>query len=308
MLFLMKKLFLFNFFSTPIILWLSVIGSARAADAYILETKLLGGENSVSGPAEYIRLLLIFGLGLVGIVALFAVVFGGIRYMSSGGSETGKAEGKKWIFASLSGVILLFSSYLILNTINPDLVSLKDPHLETITIPRTIDNYIPSEVGYQKPIDGQISSSIQNLSQYQGQLNPSNSQIIIDKSDHAMYVYKDGQLIAQAPVGIGINDKNGTQAGGVSGDKITPTGNFTITNDIRYNANGVYSGQFGSNMGPAFIGLSCADQNGNYRGIGIHGSANSTLGSTFGCIRLQNADLIVLYNSIQPGIPIQIRN
>jgi lipoprotein-anchoring transpeptidase ErfK/SrfK len=305
---MMKKKFYFCLLLLAISYWLLAIGSARAADAYILENQLINGQTSVSGPAEYIRIFFIFGLGLIGIVALFAIIFGGIRYMSSGGSETGKAEGKKWIFASLSGVILLFSSYLILNTINPDLVSLKDPHLEAITIPRTIDNYIPSEVGYQKPVTGQISSSIQNLSQYQGQLNPSNSQIIIDKSDHAMYVYKDGQLIAQAPVGIGINDKNGTQAGGVSGDKITPTGNFIITNDIRYNANGVYSGQFGSNMGPAFIGLSCADQNGNYRGIGIHGSANSTLGSTFGCIRLQNADLIILYNSVRSGIPIQIRN
>jgi lipoprotein-anchoring transpeptidase ErfK/SrfK len=123
-----------------------------------------------------------------------------------------------------------------------------------------------------------------------------------------MYIYKDGQLIAQAPVGIGTKDQNGTQIGGVSGDKITPVGNFTLTNDTRYNVNGVYSGEAGSNMGPAFLGLSCADQNGNYRGIGIHGSANDTMGSTYGCIRLHNADVVTLYQNLKPGTSVQIRN
>jgi lipoprotein-anchoring transpeptidase ErfK/SrfK len=187
-------------------------------------------------------------------------------------------------------------------------VSYKEPSLEVIYITKTVDNYIPSEVGYQKPVVGTISSTMQNLSQYQGQLNSSNMLVVIDKSDHAMYIYKDNQLIAQAPIGIGTNDQNGTQTGGVSGDKITPVGNFTITNDIRYNPNGVYSGQFGSNMGPAFLGLSCTDQTGNYRGIGIHGSAGDSLSSTYGCIRVRNGDVVSLYQNLKPGTPVQIRN
>ena len=129
-----KKLFPFCLPLITIGYWLLAIGSARAADAYILENQLIGGQTSVSGPAEYIRIFFIFGLGLIGLVALFAVVFGGIKYSLSGSSETGKTEGKRWIFGALAGIVLLFSSYLILKTINPDLVSLKEPTMPIITI------------------------------------------------------------------------------------------------------------------------------------------------------------------------------
>lgn len=130
------KLYLsvFFFLFSAIGHWLIFANYVLAADAYVLEVPLQGDSASASGPGEYIRLLFLYGLGIIGIVALFAIVFGGIRYVTSGSSETGKAEGKKWIIASLSGVILLFSSYLILNTINPNLVSLKEPNLPAVDI------------------------------------------------------------------------------------------------------------------------------------------------------------------------------
>ena len=284
------------------------LGSTHSTFAADLEMPLIGSQTSISSPGELVKTIFIYGLGMVGIVALFSIAFGGFHYIFGSASETAKTEGKKWIYGAIAGIVLLFSSYLILKTISPDLVSLKDPHLEVIFIPKTVDNYIPSEVGYRTPVIGSISSTLQNLSQYQGQLNAGNTQVIIDKSDHAMYIYKDGQLIGQAPINIGTNDQSGTQIGGVSGDKITPVGDFTITNDVRYNAGGVYSGQYGSNMGPAFLGLSATDQNGSYRGIGIHGSSDDSLGSTYGCIRVQNADIISLYQTLQPGTAVKIRN
>lgn len=285
------------------------IASVSATDAYVLEIPLQGENVSVAGPAEYIRMIFLFGLGIVGVVALFAVVWGGIRYLTSGSSETGKTEGKRWIIGALSGVVLLFSSYLILNTINPELVSFKEPHLDRIYIQATIDNYDPVGAGtYTPPITGNISSTMQNLSQFQEQINPDNTLVLIDKSDQTLYVYVNGQPVAQSPIGIGINDQSGSQIGGISGDRITPVGDFTITNDRRYSPSGVFSGQFGSNMGPSFIGLSCVDQNGNYRGIGIHGSADDSLRPTYGCIRVKNADVIELYKNIPAGTPVKIRN
>jgi soluble lytic murein transglycosylase-like protein len=44
-------------------------------------------------------------------------------------------EGKRWITAAVSGIALLLCSFLILITINPQLISLQNPKLETITIP-----------------------------------------------------------------------------------------------------------------------------------------------------------------------------
>lgn len=145
----MKKInffsFLFSIFPTLFLF----AGRSFAADAYLLEMPLQGEDVSISGPAEYVKMIFLFGLGIVGVVALFSIVWGGIRYLTSGGSETGKTEGKRWIIGALSGVVLLFSSYLILNTINPELVSLKNPSLDAITIedlpenPRALSPYTP---------------------------------------------------------------------------------------------------------------------------------------------------------------------
>lgn len=75
---------------------------------------------------DYIRYIYLFGLSLVGIAALGALVYGGFTYMLSG-TVTSKDEAKKYIWGAISGLVLGLAAYLILNTINPDLVSLTKP-------------------------------------------------------------------------------------------------------------------------------------------------------------------------------------
>lgn len=101
---------------------------------YQLEQPLPGGEETVSGITEYVKTFYLFGLGLVGVAALFALVFGGIIYMTAG-TITSTEEAKKWIWGALGGLLLMLGSYLILNTINPDLVTLKEPEVIFPTAP-----------------------------------------------------------------------------------------------------------------------------------------------------------------------------
>jgi hypothetical protein len=107
--------------------WISGFGiSASAAFSdYKLEMPLLSGQEEISAsPGEYVKMIFTYGIAIVGVLALFAVAYGGIRYMLSGSSETGKSEGKRWIFSALAGLSLLLCSYLILSTINPQLAGL----------------------------------------------------------------------------------------------------------------------------------------------------------------------------------------
>lgn len=113
---------------------MSVAIPAVLAIDYTLEVPLIG-KQQVSGPADYIKTFFIFGLMLVGVTALFAIVLGGFIYLLAGASETRKTQGKEWIWGGVSGLLLLLCSYLILNTINPQLVSLREPELEAIYIP-----------------------------------------------------------------------------------------------------------------------------------------------------------------------------
>ena len=101
---------------------------------YQFEMPLGASGQTAKTPSDYVRLLFFYGLGLVGVVALFSVIWGGLNYILAGSSETRKTEGKKWIFGAVAGIALLLCSYLILNTINSNFIALQNPKLDKIEI------------------------------------------------------------------------------------------------------------------------------------------------------------------------------
>lgn len=96
-----------------------------------LEIKLpdIPGQAPGAGLAQYIRYLFIFGLGLITILALTQMIIGGITYILAAGNATKVEDAKDMIFQALFGVGILLISYLLLRTINPDLVNLTNPNL-----------------------------------------------------------------------------------------------------------------------------------------------------------------------------------
>ena len=79
--------------------------------------------GSEVGLADYIRYIYLSALGAVGVAALGALIIGGFIYMLSD-LVTTKEEAKKYIWGAIWGLLLGLAAYLILYTINPDLVSL----------------------------------------------------------------------------------------------------------------------------------------------------------------------------------------
>ncbi|TSC52764.1 MAG: Uncharacterized protein LiPW41_134 [Parcubacteria group bacterium LiPW_41] len=75
----------------------------------------------------YIKRLYQFAVGISGIVAVGMIVYGAILIIVKSENVVAKSEGKQIIQDALWGVLLLFASYLLLNTINPELVKLKEP-------------------------------------------------------------------------------------------------------------------------------------------------------------------------------------
>ena len=78
---------------------------------------------------SYINYLFIFSLGLVTILALTQMIIGGITYILAAGNAAKMEDAKDMIFQALLGAGLLLVSYLLLRTINPDLVNLRNPNL-----------------------------------------------------------------------------------------------------------------------------------------------------------------------------------
>lgn len=81
-----------------------------------------------TNPADFVAKFYKIALGVVGGAALGVLVYGAILWTVSGAVST-KQDAMEWIWAAIWGIVLLLSAYLILKTINPDLIDLKNPIL-----------------------------------------------------------------------------------------------------------------------------------------------------------------------------------
>src|SRR3990167_659695 len=85
------------------------------------EIKELGGSEGLIGK------FYTYALAVVGVAALGAIIYGGILHTVSSGNASQQTEARAWIWGAVMGVMLLLGAYLLLNTLNPELVKLKDP-------------------------------------------------------------------------------------------------------------------------------------------------------------------------------------
>lgn len=85
------------------------------------------GSYSVTIPwiAEYIQAIYNYGLGIVGILAALVLMGGGVLWLVSGGDASKITQAKELIIGSVTGMIILATSYIILFQVNPELTRLK---------------------------------------------------------------------------------------------------------------------------------------------------------------------------------------
>jgi len=74
---------------------------------------------------EYIGGVYKFFVGIAGIVAVVMISLGGFIWLFSGGSPDKISKAKELILGAIFGLLLALGSYLILYTINPELINLK---------------------------------------------------------------------------------------------------------------------------------------------------------------------------------------
>ena len=82
---------------------------------------------------DYLRYIFVFAIGISGFIIFGVMIMAGFRYFASSGNPTATQDAKKQIFSAFGGMTLLFLSYLILKTINPQLVTINVPSLGTET-------------------------------------------------------------------------------------------------------------------------------------------------------------------------------
>jgi len=135
--------------------------------------------------------------------------------------------------------------------------------------------------------------------------------LVVNKSEHKMYVYKDGKVIKVLPVSLGSNPGAKVQ----QGDLRTPVGSYTILDKrchpIKYRAMTISYPNAQDRARAARLGVNPGSM------ITIHGQPywnkdghgdSYTLSRdwTNGCIALTNSDLDWLWGSVRVGTPIII--
>ena len=111
------------------------IASAQQINVTFGEPSL--GIASTSVP-YFLRDFYLLAVGIAGVLAVGAIVIGGIMYSISGAVDK-KGLGKEIILGALWGLVLLLAAYVILRTVNPRLVELELQDLEKVGIQRCGD-------------------------------------------------------------------------------------------------------------------------------------------------------------------------
>ena len=108
-------------------------------------------ETVETGLPEYVKYVFNFAIFGIGFILFGALVYAGILYLTSTGQPAKLQEAKERLSSAFLGVIILVSSYLILTTINPQLVKFEISPLEKLT---------PPEVPSPKPLEKSETSLI----------------------------------------------------------------------------------------------------------------------------------------------------
>ncbi len=113
----------------------------------LLEPLVVGGVSKPSvNIATYLKEMFKIGIGLAGVFAVFMIIIGGFQYVTAE-SIGGKGSGREKIEGALWGLGLALGSFLILNTINPQLLEFS-AGLEPIVVAELIvrDAYTDSNL------------------------------------------------------------------------------------------------------------------------------------------------------------------
>ncbi|MDO8664673.1 MAG: hypothetical protein Q7K44_03985 [Candidatus Liptonbacteria bacterium] len=95
-----------------------------------------GGAGFIGWVQNFYQFSLIAGVFL----AVGVITWAGLKYALAAGNPSGQSDARDQILQALLGLILLFGAYLILFTINPNLVNLKLETLSSVSVPAATQN------------------------------------------------------------------------------------------------------------------------------------------------------------------------
>jgi len=94
----------------------------------------LGGQELTS-LGGYLSDLFLLGIGLAGVLAVVMLIIAGIQFIGGASSESQRKDAKDRIWAAILGLLIALGAWMILSTINSDLINVPNASLQ----PKPID-------------------------------------------------------------------------------------------------------------------------------------------------------------------------
>ncbi|MEW6407561.1 MAG: pilin [Patescibacteria group bacterium] len=121
----MKIKNIFNNLKFPVIFFIFfiiilVIPNLVAAQEGLISGKFFQ-ETSI---ANWLKAAYLFGMGIIGVLAVAVIIFAGIQYTTSIGNPEAITQARTKIAAGIAGLLIILLSYTILHTLDPRLVKL----------------------------------------------------------------------------------------------------------------------------------------------------------------------------------------
>lgn len=101
------------------------IALAQVGGGVTLLEPFPGGEPNPQSLGAYLADLFPWFIGFIALLAMVMLIWGGFQYMFSGIPGI-KTEAKQRIWAAILGLLLALSAYLVLHTINPEILNWKN--------------------------------------------------------------------------------------------------------------------------------------------------------------------------------------
>lgn len=149
----MNKIFIFLILATLLFPTMIVLGADDLSYTVLAPLPGIGDSGDKTTTLEkYVPAVFKLAIGLSAVAAVLMIVIGGFQYISSDAIMK-KSEGKERIKNAVFGLVLVISAWLILNTINPNLLNI-NLNIETITT-KTMDG---GSLGTLQKLGGESSA------------------------------------------------------------------------------------------------------------------------------------------------------
>lgn len=177
-----------------------VLGDVLAAGDIQTQFQVPFGDiqtGKVTTIAQYVNAVYKYLVGAGGVLAGIMFAIGGFMYITSSGDAGRVTQGKKYITNAILGLVLLVSSYVVLNTVNPNTTELKD-----IEVAKVAGNAM---TGGNCKCDSDSDCPANKYCMGKNDIVPFNPEVNSDVAEGLMSFFNTSMAIATFSIGIGAS-------------------------------------------------------------------------------------------------------